>query len=62
MILRGQRYCVDEEVAMVTVERDEEIAAKWALWATALTTEAAQTLPSRPNNDQLEDGTQAPGQ
>ena len=47
---------------MVTVERDEEIAAKWALWATALTTEAAQTLPSRPNNDQLEDGTQAPGQ
>ena len=59
MILRGQRYCVDEEVAMVTVERDEEIPAKWALalWPTALTTEAAQTLPSRPNNDQLEDVT-----
>ena len=47
---------------MVTVERDEEIAAKWALWATALTTEAAQTLSSRPNTDQLEDGSLVPGQ
>ena len=34
----------------------------WALWATALMTEAAQTLPSRPNNDQLEDGRLASGQ